>query len=57
VNHKLSEVEQLKEIQSITGGNFNKILDSSSQAYDVSIKALDTISTATEKFFASTDDW
>jgi hypothetical protein len=56
-NSRASTEDQLAEIEKITGGKFSRIVDTSLRAVDLSIKALETISNAPVKYFATVDDW
>lgn len=51
--------EQLELIEALTdGGIFWHVFDASAQSFDLSIKALDTVSRAeTLKYFSTVDDW
>jgi threonine dehydrogenase-like Zn-dependent dehydrogenase len=56
-NNRAAETEQLEQIKAITGGKFGRIFDSSVHGFDLSIKALQTISKEDEKYFSTADDW
>lgn len=56
-NSRASAEDQLAEIEKITGGQFSRIADTTLHAVDLSIKALETISKAPVKYFATVDDW
>ena len=49
--------EQLAEIQRLTGGNFARIFDATAFGYELSIKAMEAVSTNPVKYFSSVDDW
>ncbi|KAK3313096.1 chaperonin 10-like protein [Apodospora peruviana] len=49
--------EQLGIIERVTGGLFAHVIDASVQAFELSVKALDTISKEKFKYFSTTDDW
>ncbi|KAH8647656.1 hypothetical protein BX600DRAFT_518086 [Xylariales sp. PMI_506] len=58
LDHGLSAEQQLDVIKKTTGGKFARVFDAGGHSYDVSIEALETVSTAAEeKLFASVDDW
>jgi hypothetical protein len=56
-NNRASIEEQLAEIEKITGGKFARIVDTSLMSLDLSVKALETISKESDKYFATVDDW
>lgn len=56
-NGRGSVDEQVADIQRITGGNFARIIDTTTFGFDVMAKALETVSTAEAKYLASVDDW
>lgn len=49
--------EQLAEIKRVTGGKFGRVFDASAWAHELSIKALETCSDESAKYFSSVDDW
>lgn len=59
VSYKLSLAEQLKEIESITGGKFSRVFDASAMASQTGMEALfeHGDSKAGGKYFATTNDW
>ncbi|KAK1760277.1 chaperonin 10-like protein [Echria macrotheca] len=58
-NNRASVDEQVAEIEKITGGKFGRVVDASAQmqAVEASIKALETVSNESTKYFATVDDW
>jgi NADPH:quinone reductase-like Zn-dependent oxidoreductase len=56
-NNRASAEEQVAEIEKITGGKFGRVVDASTQAVELSIKALETVSKESTKYFATVDDW
>jgi D-arabinose 1-dehydrogenase-like Zn-dependent alcohol dehydrogenase len=56
-NNRAPMEEQLAEIKKITSGNFSRVVDTSIAALELSVKALETISKASDKYFATVDDW
>jgi len=56
-NNRAPMEEQLAEIKEITSGNFSRVVDTSVAALELSVKALETISNAPDKYFATVDDW
>lgn len=57
IDYRKSELDQLQDLKSITGGNFSGVYDTVAKSTDWSLKALVEISTAANKVFATTDDW
>lgn len=56
-SHRDTLDEQLEKIRTATGGKFARVFDASSNGYELAMKALVTVSTAKEKWFATVDDW
>ncbi|KAL2137260.1 hypothetical protein VTI74DRAFT_4991 [Chaetomium olivicolor] len=56
-NNRGTVEEQLAEIKKITGGSFARIIDSTAYGYEVMVKALENVSTASTKYLTSVDDW
>lgn len=56
-NCRAAPEDQLADIKKITGGKFGRVFDASVQAYNLAIKALETCSAETTKYFSSVDDW
>ncbi|KAK3356682.1 chaperonin 10-like protein [Lasiosphaeria hispida] len=56
-NNRAPLEEQLAEIGKITGGKFGRIFDASIVSFELSIKALEGLSTEDEKYFSTADDW
>jgi len=56
-NNRAPIEEQLAEIEKITSGQFAHIVDTSIVSLDLSVKALETISKESVKYFVSVDDW
>jgi hypothetical protein len=57
INNRAPVDEQLAEIKRITGGNFGRVFDSSVVSFELSIKALETVSEEKAKYFSTVDDW
>ena len=59
-DYRLPLEARLAEIQRIIEGNFARFIDASSQAYELAINALETVTKreASKKvYFATVDDW
>jgi len=56
-DNRASEAEQLNAIRRITAGRFCRVVDASAQAAELAVKALVTLGTGEEKYFATVDDW
>ena len=57
VNNRSTIDEQFGEIKRITGGSFALVFDASTFGTDLAVKSLETLSTATSKYFSTVDDW
>lgn len=57
IDYRKSEDDQLQDLKTITGGKFSGVYDTVAKSVGWSIRALTEVSTATNKIFATTDDW
>ena len=58
IDYRKSEDDQLQDLKSITGGNFFGVYDTVAKSGSLATRALQDISTSTQKrFYATTDDW
>ncbi len=57
VNNRSSIDEQLADIKTITGGRFARVFDASALGYELAIRALQTSSSQSERWFTTVDDW
>ena len=48
---------QVAEISRITGGKFARVFDATTYGGALALQALKTVSTSTEKWLATVDDW
>lgn len=57
IDYGMSEEDQLQELKNITSGNFFGVWDSVARSEQIARKALNDVSAAKKKVFATTDDW
>ncbi len=57
IDYRKSEADQLHDLKEMTGGNFFGVYDTVAQSEQLARKALTEVSTAKQKYFATTDDW
>ena len=58
LDYRKSEDEQLKDVGSITGGNFSMVYDTVAKSPGLAMRMLKEVSKSDkEKQFATTDDW
>ena len=57
IDYRKSEEEQLQDLKDITQGNFSGVWDTVASSEQFARKALEDVSVAKAKVFATTDDW
>jgi hypothetical protein len=57
INYKLDQATQLSHVESITGGNFSGVLDTTAAAAASSLEFLEKASKSDHKLFSTVDDW
>jgi hypothetical protein len=57
INYKQDQATQLKEVESITGGNFFGVLDTTASSATSALEFLEKASKSDNKRFSTVDDW
>ncbi|KAL9130127.1 MAG: hypothetical protein Q9217_001601 [Psora testacea] len=57
IDYSKTEEDQLRDLKSITDGNFIGVFDTVAKSEQWARKALKDVSTMKQKYFATTDDW
>jgi hypothetical protein len=57
INYKLDQATQLSHVESITGGNFFRVIDTTASSAASALEFLDKASKSDYKRFSTVDDW
>lgn len=57
INYRLDQATQLSQVQSITGGNFSGVFDTTASSAASAFEFLDKASKSNHKRFSTVDDW
>lgn len=57
IDYKLDQATQLSHVESITGGNFFGVIDTTASSATSALEFLDKASNSDHKRFSTVDDW
>jgi hypothetical protein len=57
INYKLDQATQLSHVESITDGNFSRVIDTTASSAASALEFLDKASKSDHKRFSTVDDW